>query len=270
MLDREFLPGDSAIMVPHTDDGRVLFAIPWHDRVIVGTTDTPIREPQLEPRALPEEVEFLLVHAARYLTKDPTAGDVRSVFAGLRPLVGSSDDQDSAAISRDHTILISSAGLVTVAGGKWTTYRQMAEDAVDQAALLAALEERPCVTHDLHLHGYHRSAEEFGPLAVHGADAPAVRDTMAAVAGGDELLHPRLPARLGEIHWAVEHEMARTVGDFLSRRSRSLLLDARAAIEIAPRVAEVMAEALGRDDDWRDSQAAAFVELAAGYLLGDP
>lgn len=269
VLDREFLPGGSAIMVPHTDDGRVLFAIPWHDRVIVGTTDTPVETVELEPRALPEEIDFLLAHAARYLTKDPTAADVCSVFAGLRPLVGSTDDQDSAAISRDHTILISGSGLVSVAGGKWTTYRQMAEDVVDQAALLAALDERPCVTRELHLRGYHQNADEFGGFSIYGADAPAVHDMVASVDGGERVLHERLRPLAGEVRWAVEVEMARTVEDFLARRSRSLLIDARAAIEVAPRVAELMAQSLGRDHDWQTEQVAAFRALARGYVLGD-
>ena len=136
VVDASFMPGDTAIMVPETDDGRVLFAIPWHDRVVIGTTDTPVDEPSLEPRPLPEELEFILHHAAQYLTKDPHPEDVLSTFAGLRPLVGSGDDE-TAEISRDHTVHISRGGLVTITGGKWTTYRKMAEDTVDRAAVIA-------------------------------------------------------------------------------------------------------------------------------------
>ena len=148
VLDRTFLPGDSAIMVPHTSDGRVLFAVPWHGRVVVGTTDTPVPEASLEPRALEEEVEFLLTHAIRYLTRDPVASDVLSVFAGLRPLVGS-PDSETKAISRDHTLMVSPSGLVTITGGKWTTYRRMGEDTVTQAAVVAGLPERESGTEKL-------------------------------------------------------------------------------------------------------------------------
>ena len=267
VLDREFLPGEAAIMVPHTDDGRVLFAIPWHDRVVVGTTDTPIEEVALEPIPQPQEVDFLLEHAARYLTKDPSRSDLRSVFAGIRPLVGDPDQADSAAISRDHTLHVSSAGLVTIAGGKWTTYRKMAQDTVDQAALLAQLEERACVTEDLHLHGYHQDSESFGDLALFGSDAPELQDRLDAGGGAGELLHANLRVRVGEVRWAVEEEMARTVDDFLSRRTRSLLLDARSSIEAAPRVAELMAEALGYNQDWCNEQVKTFREIARSYVI---
>ena len=266
VLERRFLPGDSAIMVPHTDDGRVLFAIPWHDRVIVGTTDTPIEEATLEPRPLPEEVDFLLTHAARYLDEDPVRADVLSAFAGIRPLVGDPDNQDSAAISRDHTLQISSSCLVTIAGGKWTTYRKMAEDTVNQAAVLAQLPERSCVTGELNLHGYHRDAASFGDLAAYGADAVPLRDFLATQPSYGERLHPSLRPFVGEVVWAVREEMARNVEDFLARRTRSLLLDARSSIEAAPRVAELMAAELGRDASWRDEQVEQYRTLAAGYL----
>ena len=152
VLDRRFLPDDSAIMVPKTDDGRVLFAIPWHDSVVVGTTDTPIDGVPMEPQPFEEEVDFLLRHAARYLTDDPAREDVRSVFVGIRPLVADPDAEGTSAISRDHTLHIAESGLVTITGGKWTTYRKMAEDTIDQAATLAALEDRDSVTAKLQIH----------------------------------------------------------------------------------------------------------------------
>lgn len=268
VLKRDFLPGDSAIMVPHTDDGRVLFAIPWHDRVVVGTTDTPIDHIPLEPRPLDEELEFLLSHAARYLSKDPGPGDVLSAFAGIRPLV-SSDEEDTAQLSRDHTLFISRSGLVTITGGKWTTYRKMAEDTVDHAATLAQLEDKPSVTRDLAIHGYHRNAEQFGELAVYGSDAPLIDDLMRENPRFAERLHPDLPARAGEVIWAVRHEMARSVEDVLARRTRCLLLDAKASIEAAPRVAELMGRELGRDEAWREQQILSYRELAKGYLIGE-
>ena len=267
VLPQEFMPGDSAIMVPHTDDGRVLFAIPWHGRVVVGTTDTPVPGATVEPRPLDEEVAFLLEHAARYLSKDPRPADVLSVFAGLRPLVGSTEDSNTAALSRDHSLTISRTGLITITGGKWTTYRKMAEDTVDQAILLGRLPERKCVTEGLRIHGYHHNAETFGSLAPYGADAPELRSLIAHDAGFALPLHPRLDVLRGEVAWAVRREMARTVEDFLSRRTRALLLDARASIEAAPLVAGIMAAELGRDADWAAAQVAAYVELADGYTL---
>lgn len=267
VLPRSFLPGTSAIMVPHTDDGRVLFAIPWHDRVVVGTTDTPIAESVLEPRALPEEIEFLLAHAARYLTADPSPADVLSVFAGVRPLVGTIEDEDSAALSRDHTILISSSTLVTIAGGKWTTARRMAEDVVDQAATLAQLPDRPCGTRTLRLHGYHRDAGAFGALAGYGADAVAIGDLARREPALGAPLHPRLPYLAAEVVWAARHEMARSVEDVLSRRTRALLLDARASVEAAPLVAELLARELGRGDGWAGRELEAYRALAAGYVV---
>ena len=211
VLDRSFLPGDTAIMVPKTDDGRVLFAIPWHERVVVGTTDTPVPEVSLEPRPLPDEVAFLLEHAARYLVKDPKPADVLSTFAGLRPLVGG-EEQGSATseLSRDHTLSISESGLVTIAGGKWTTYRHMAEATVDQAAVIGDLPERECGTRSLRIHGADgsegasasraSSGEQTGPgpelpswLAEYGADAPALRELIGSDGRYGRPLHPRLP-----------------------------------------------------------------------------
>lgn len=267
VLDRRFLPGDSAIMVPETDDGRVLFAVPWNGRVIVGTTDTPVDQVDLEPRPLASEVEFVLEHAARYLTEDPGPGDVLSTFAGLRPLVGSEDADDTASLSRDHTLQISPSGLVTITGGKWTTYRKMAEDTVDHAAVLAGLESVPSPTKELQIHGYHPSAERFEALAAYGADAPEILAMVGLDPQLGQPLHARLPAIRAEVLWAVREEMARSVEDVMSRRTRSLLLDARASVEAAPEVARLMATELGRDEAWVEGQIADFAELARGYVV---
>lgn len=267
VLDKSFLPGSSAIMVPHTADGRVLFATPWHDKVIVGTTDTPVDEALLEPRPLAEEIEFLLSHAAKYLTKDPAPSDVLSMFAGLRPLVSQGDEGNTAAISRDHTIYISRSGLVTITGGKWTTCRRMAEDTIDHAAMVARLDERPSVTASLQIHGYHNHSEKFGDLAIYGSDAPAIKDLVYGKPEYEKTLHPNFKTIAGEVIWAVRHEMARTVEDFLSRRVRALLLDARASIEMAPQVAKLMAKELNRDDAWITAQIEIYQKQAKGYLL---
>ncbi|MCL7959230.1 MAG: glycerol-3-phosphate dehydrogenase/oxidase [marine benthic group bacterium] len=266
VLDRSFLPGDTAIMVPHTSDGRVLFAVPWHGRVVVGTTDTPVPEASLEPRALDDEIEFLLTHAIRYLTRDPLASDVLSVFAGLRPLVGS-PDSETKAISRDHTLLVSPSGLVTITGGKWTTYRRMGSDTVTQAALVAGLPERASVTEELRLHGWTDQVDPIEPWSVYGSDWLELEALERARPELAERLHPALPYRASEVVWAARFEMARTVEDVLSRRLRALLLDARASVEMAPRVAQLMAEELGRDEAWAESQVAEYAELAKGYVL---
>ncbi len=267
VLDSSFLPGDSAVMVPHTDDGRVLFAVPWHGRVVVGTTDTPVDSVELEPRPLAEEIDYLLSYAARYLTRDPAPSDVLSVFAGLRPLVRAGEGKDTASLSRDHTLTISASGLVTITGGKWTTYRKMAEDTVDQAAVVAGLDERPSTTASLRLHGWLKVPGAEPPLDVYGSDAPAVGALLRERRGWDAPLEPRLPYLRGEAVWAARHEMARTVEDVLARRTRALLLDARASIAAAPSVAELLARELGRSRGWQRDQVAAYTELAKGYLL---
>ena len=254
VLERAFLPGNSAIMVPRTDDGRVLFAIPWHNRVLIGTTDTPVSRAELEPRPLRGEIDFLLTHAARYLTQDPGPDDILSAFAGLRPLVRSADHRETASTPRDHSVMVSKSGLISVTGGKWTTYRKMAQDTVEQAAQVAGLEERPCATENLRLHG----APETG------ASLPDLTKKHPAWNG---LLHPRLPYRMSEVVTAVRGEMARTVEDVLSRRTRALLLDARGSIDAAPGVAELMAKELGRNPEWVREQVAAYRELAARYLI---
>jgi len=270
VLDRSFLPGDTAVMIPRTDDGRVLFAVPWHDRVIVGTTDTKRPGAELEPRALPAEVDFLLSHAARYLTRDPSPEDVLSVFAGLRPLVQSGDSATTSSIARDHVVTISRSGLVTITGGKWTTYRHMAEDAVDQAAKVAGLRPAPSTTEELHLHSWQEAGDGEPPLAVYGSDAPALRALMAERPGLDAPLHPNLPYLAGEVVWAARHELARTIDDVLARRTRAILLDARASWEVAPRVAELIAQELGHDEGWQRAEVERFRELVAGYMLVEP
>jgi glycerol-3-phosphate dehydrogenase len=229
VLPGEFLAGDTAIMVPHTRDGRVMFAIPWHGRTLIGTTDTPIPDSTLEPDATREEVALIFETASNYLAKRPTPADVLSVFTGIRPLVKASDSSSTAALSRDHTIEISASGLLTIAGGKWTTYRHMAEDAVDHAIVLGRLDERPCVTHELRIHDPGKHTDDAG--------------------------------------WFARHEMARSVEDVLARRTRLLFLDTRAALARAPEVARELARELGRDEAWQRSEVAAFHETANHYRL---
>ena len=277
VFDSSFLQGESAIMVPHTSDGRVLFAIPWHGHTLVGTTDTPVRTATLEPVAMEQEIEFILATAGQYLTKAPTRDDVLSVFAGIRPLVRATNVTNTAALSRDHVIHIDPSGLVTIGGGKWTTYRHMAEDCVDQAATLAQLPEKPCVTHHLHIHGFHEVAKEdaakgdaakqFGSLAVYGSDFHEIRKLIETDARLGEPLHAALPYVKAEVIWAARHEMARTVEDILARRTRALFLNARAALRMAPEVADLMASELGWDEAIRKKHLDAFFEVASNYVL---
>lgn len=266
VLDGSFLPGDSAIMVPRTPDKRVMFAIPWHGHTLVGTTDTPIEEATLEPVPMEQEIRFILETAGRYLARTPSRSDIRSVFAGIRPLVRATDDRNTAALSRDHTLHIANSGLLTITGGKWTTYRHMAEDCVNHAATLARLEERPCITRQLKIHGFHRNAEEFGDLAYYGTDAMRIDDLVHVVPGLAERLDPELPYTRAMVVWAVRQEMARTVDDVLSRRTRATQLNAAAARRMAPEVAALMATELGRDADWQRQQVADYDAIVRRYM----
>jgi glycerol-3-phosphate dehydrogenase len=266
VLDKSFLPGETAIMVPHTDDGRVLFAIPWHDRVLVGTTDTPVDDVSMEPLPMEEEIAFLLKHTARYLTKDPERGDVLSVFAGLRPLVSKTEKMETATISREHTISISRTGLVTIAGGKWTTYRKMAEETLDHAIEIARLDYQPPVTRHLQIHGYHNHADKFGDLEVYGSDARKIKELVNKNSrlGGTLANTSVLRA---EVVWAVQQEMARTVEDFLARRRRILFLDAKSAMDMAPEVAKLMASHLKKGRSWQKQQVKSFQKTAAQFTI---
>jgi glycerol-3-phosphate dehydrogenase len=252
VLDRSFLPGDAAIMVPRTSDGRVMFAIPWLGRTLIGTTDTPVREASLDPVPLEQEINFLLETASRYLARDPTRADVLSSFAGIRPLVKNSETTSTAALSRDHTIHISKSGLITIAGGKWTTYRRMAEDCVDHAATLARLDERSCATRE---------------LAIDDVRTAGVAELIRAQPDLSRSLSDRVPITGAEVTWSIRGEMARTVDDILSRRTRVLFLDARAALVLAPAVAQILAMELGRDSIWQTNQIERFNSLAQTYVL---
>jgi glycerol-3-phosphate dehydrogenase len=263
----EFLQGENAIMVPHTSDGRVLFAIPWHGHTLVGTTDTPVSEATIEPVAMEQEIDFVLATARQYLSKTPTRNDVLSVFAGIRPLVRTSGVSNTAALSRDHVIQIDGSGLLTICGGKWTTYRHMAEDCVDQAIALAQLTERQCVTHHLRIHGYLESADQNGPLAVYGSDAAEIQQLIEGDRRLGEQLHPALPYVKAEVLWTVRHEMPRTIEDVLARRIRALFLNARAALEMATSTAGLMASELGWDEHSKEKQLSAFRKVAGNYLL---
>jgi glycerol-3-phosphate dehydrogenase len=255
-------------MIPKTDDGRVLFVVPWHNKLVVGTTDTPLDEHSLEPVALEAEIEFILNTAAKYLTKAPTRKDVLSVFAGLRPLAA--PDGDSAKtkeISRSHKLIVSESGLITITGGKWTTYRKMAEDTVEQAIQTGELNPQPNRTKDLPIHGSTEIINWEDHLYVYGSDREKLLALIKENAQWGNQLHPAYNYLQAEVIWAVRYEMARTAEDVLARRVRLLFLDANAATEAAPVVAALLAAEMGKDEVWQKEQVASFKLLAQAYLL---
>jgi glycerol-3-phosphate dehydrogenase len=268
VIDRSFMPSHNALMIPKTEDGRVLFVVPWHDKLVVGTTDTPLDEHSLEPVALQAEIEFILNTAAKYLAKAPTHKDVLSVFAGLRPLAapegGSSKTKE---ISRSHKLIVSESGLITITGGKWTTYRKMAEDIIDQAIQTGGLKSQSCKTKNLSIHGSMKGVDWDDHLYVYGSDRDKVLALLDENPEWAQKLHPDYDYLQAEVIWAVREEMARTVEDVLARRVRLLFLDAQAAIESAPLVATLIAVELKKDTSWQKEQVAAFTSLAKAYLL---
>lgn len=267
VFDRSIMPGDSAIMVPHTSDGRVMFAIPWHEHVVVGTTDTAVEDAVLDPVPFEHEIDFILETASRYLSRAPERKDVLSVFVGIRPLVKAGSAGSTAALSRDHSIHIDNSGLLSICGGKWTTYRHMSEEAVEHAVTLARLDERPCQTKSLKIHGHMQYDPALGHMSVYGTDAEKIKEIAGQNKALSEPLHPDLPYTAAELLWAVRNEMARSVEDFLARRTRALFLNAPAALEMAGKTVEIMAAELGRSDDWKELQLQEFERLASKYIL---
>jgi glycerol-3-phosphate dehydrogenase len=267
VLDRDFLPASAAMMIPRTSDGRVLFAIPWHGQTVVGTTDDPVPQAALEPHALQEERQFLLAHIEKYLGRRPGEKEIRSVWSGQRPLVSHRGSTNTAAISRDHTILVSKANLITIVGGKWTTYRRMGEDVIDHAARMAGLKAVPSPTAELRLHGamWHPEASNEWER-VYGADLPLLDGLAEPDPDLDQPLHPLLPFRRVEVLWAARHEMARCLEDVLARRTRALFLNAKASLEAAPIAVELLARELGRNAEWQREQLTQYAQLAEQYI----
>jgi glycerol-3-phosphate dehydrogenase len=270
VLPRSFLPGNDALMIPKTSDGRVLFAIPWHDHVVVGTTDTPVHEPSLEPKPLDEEITFVLDTASTYLTRKPTRADVLCMYAGLRPLAAPGQQgQSTKEVSRSHKVLVSTSGLISIIGGKWTTYRKMAEDVVDKAIDVMSTPRRPCITSTLPIHG-NVLAEHVHPherLRIYGSEADVIHAIQLDDPRNRERIHPDHPYTAAEVIHAARSEMAITVEDVLARRVRLLFLDARAAIASAEKVARILAAEVGHDEQWVQAQVREFQALASGYVL---
>jgi len=266
VLDKSFLGGDSAIMIPKTTDGRVLFAIPWFDEVVIGTTDTPINDISLEPVALEKEINFILQTAEAYLTKPPKREDVLCIFAGLRPLAANPDNPESTKeVSRRHKITLSESGLLTIIGGKWTTYRRMAEETIDRAIREGFLSKSECHTSNLKLTSL-TEANNSGRLHIYGNHYPEIEAMISADPELGVPLNPRLPYTRAEVLWICRNEMPAGIEDVLARRTRSLFLNARASAEIAPQVAELMAGEFGYDQKWKSDQVAAYQSLVKNYI----
>ncbi|GGZ34067.1 glycerol-3-phosphate dehydrogenase [Echinicola pacifica] len=268
VLPKEFLGGSDALMIPKTSDGRVLFAVPWKDKLVVGTTDTIREKAKMEPEALAREVNFILNTAGLYLSKKPTREDVLSVYAGLRPLAAPSKGSvKTKEISRNHKVILSDTGLVTLTGGKWTTFRKMGEDTVDHFPRLTGEKIPDSKSWELKLHGYDLAMLDDPHWKKYGSDAVKILTMIKKNHELARLLHPNYPFTAGEVVWAVREEMALKVEDVLSRRMRILLMDARASIEMAPKVAELMAKELEYDQEWIDKEIAEFTNLANKYIL---
>ncbi len=267
VIHKEFLDSNSALMIPKTSDGRVLFAVPWHEHLLVGTTDTPLNEHSLEPRALKEETDFILKTAASYFKTKPTEKDILSVFSGLRPLAAPTDSNGSSTkeISRDHKLIVSAKGLITITGGKWTTYRRMAEETVDLAIKEGGMTERNCVTQGLRIHGCTTSRDD-SHLNIYGSDRKGIEALISEQPKLNRKLHPHFPHIAAEVVWSARNEMAETVEDILSRRLRMLFIDANAAIEMSEEVASILAQELGADKKWEEEQIELFNTLAKGYI----
>ncbi len=268
VIDREFVPGDFAIMIPKTSDGRVLFAVPWHNKVVMGTTDIRKESAEIEPIALDEEIDFILETAGRFLTMPPKRSDVRSVFAGLRPLAAPKEEgKNTKEISRGHIIKVSDSGLVTITGGKWTTYRQMAQDVIDVLDRNFDLDIKESQTNHCKIHGYKENVDLNNPFYYYGTDEEKMLSLIGENLELGELISKDLGIIKAQIVWGVREEMARTIEDFLARRTRALFLNARESLKIAPIVAEIMARELNRNAAWIDNQLTEFAAVARNYIL---
>jgi glycerol-3-phosphate dehydrogenase len=267
VLDLDFLGGKDALMIPKTRDGRVLFAVPWHGRLVVGTTDTLREKAKLEPEALQKEIDFVLETAAGYLLRKPTRADVKAVFAGLRPLARPKEGSTKTKeISRSHKVIVYPSGLVSITGGKWTTFRKMGEDTVEYWSKITGLTLAPSRSKDILLHGFAKSIPE-GHWSVYGSDAVLIQDLAKNDQHLSEKIHPDFPNILAEVVWAVRNEMAVKVEDVLSRRIRMLILDAQAAMDSAEKVAKLMALELAKDAAWIEKELADFRTVAEKYVI---
>ena len=268
VVDNHFLPGGKSILIPKTDDGRVLFMIPWYDKVLVGTTDVELEKNIEDPIPGKEEINFILETLARYLDPAPGPEDIRSVFAGIRPLVAPENGTESTKnVSREHKVMINPSGLVTISGGKWTTYRKMAEDTINAIIESADLPEQECETEQLLLFGATEpGSQKNDSRTAYGSEMKSLHDFILQNPSYGDCIHPDLDILKVQVLWACKYEMARTIEDVLARRTRALFLDAKAALESAPLVVKIMDEVLGNGTDWQTTQLEAFEKIAGNFI----
>lgn len=267
VLNKNFLPGDHALMIPKTSDGRVLFVVPWHGKIIVGTTDTPVNTTSPEPLALEQEIQFILDTASAYFNREVKRSDVLSVFAGLRPLAApKKDESKTKEISRNHKIIVSESKLITVVGGKWTTYRKMGQDMIDSAVKIKLLKPSKSRTKEFKILERDNNSENL-PFEFYGRNGDAIQELVSKDPAKAESIHQKLPYSWAETEWLCEHEMVVHLEDLLARRLRALLLNARATSEIAEKVALRIAPLLHWDEERARSEVEKFKSLAAKYIL---
>lgn len=267
VFDQSFLGGKDALMIPKTSDGRVLFAVPWQGKLVVGTTDTLVDKAKLEPEALEKEINFVLETARAYLNKKPTRADVLSVFAGLRPLAAPKEKgAKTKEISRSHKVIVSDSNLVTITGGKWTTFRKMGEDTVDYFTKVTGESMKASKSADQKLHGFTENPEE-GHMSVYGSDASQIKFMIKDHPEWAEKLHPNHPYTVAELIWMVRNEMAVKLEDAISRRFRIMLLDAKAAKEMGPKVAKIMAKEMGQGEGWIAKELEEFEKTVNKYII---
>jgi glycerol-3-phosphate dehydrogenase len=266
VLNKSFLAGNSAIMIPKTEDGRVLFAIPWYDELVIGTTDTPLNNITREPKALDSEISFILGTAEKYLVKPPRREDILSIFAGLRPLAADPDNPSSTReVSRRHKIMLSSSGLLTIIGGKWTTYRKMAEETIDRAIKEGLIEKKTCITSELRLVVSGKLPND-GRLKIYGSGSSEIEEMIRENPDLGIPIDSRLPYTKAEMIWICWNEMPLNLEDLLARRSRALFLNALASSDIAETAADIMASEMGHDDKWIEDQVKSFRNLVRNYI----
>ena len=267
VIDKKFFYGEHALMIPKTDDDRVLFAVPWYDEIVVGTTDTPIHKILAEPKALEEEIEFVISHFNRYCNTSIQRKDIKTVYAGLRPLIKRGDGEKTSILSRDHTIIVSKSGLVSVIGGKWTTYRKMAQDAINNAVFVSKMDKKECNTKTLPIGFWDWPIDKTNHWHVYANNAKKIKKIAEEKESWNEKIHPLFPHIKAEVIWFIRNEMAMTVEDVLARRTRILFLNASAAMEAAPIVAELMMIEMNKNKEWGKNQINSFTIVAKEYLL---
>lgn len=267
VFEPEIFNSDCALVIPKTTDGRILFVLPWHGKVVVGTTDIAVSKPVLDPKPRAEEISFILDTLNCYTNRQATINDIKSVFTGQRPLVRPKNAKNSAKISRKHEILYSTSGLISIVGGKWTIYRKMGEDTINFAINKNLLSKSQSVTKELKLFAANKNNYTY-PLNVYGDEVNKILEIQKELSNFDKI-HPDLPYFQAEVIYQIRYEMAKTLEDVLVRRTRAIFLDAKATINAAILVATLMATELNlrNSNEWVTKQVEDFKKTNMKYLM---